>query len=96
MTCVEEAGDVRMRQSCQNLPFRQETAAERGIVRAGAQELYRDCLRDLAIDAFGKINGSHAAAAEEILEPVPAALHVPGVVDSRQSRLRHLADVPLQ
>src|SRR5205085_5801147 len=48
MTCVQEACNVGMRQTREDLSFDQEALPEHGIIASGPQELHGDVLRNLA------------------------------------------------
>src|SRR5271167_8498 len=66
MASVQQTRDVGMRKSRQYLTLHEKALSQRGMVRAGPQELHGYPLRYLAIDTFGQMDGAHAAAAQEV------------------------------
>jgi hypothetical protein len=91
MPCVKESRDIGMRQHRQNLAFGTKALSDGLVLDTCSQELDRDLLADLAIDAFSKINGAHPSTADERPQTVWAALRT-RVVEARENMLGRLAE----
>ena len=61
---VEQARDVRMFETREDLPLAQETRLHRIGIHAALDDLQRGALLELSVGAFGEQHHAHAAAAE--------------------------------
>ena len=71
---IEQAGDVRMAEAREDLPFAGEARAQAGIAESGAQQFQRDAAFVQAVGAHGQPDLAHAAFAQRHDEPVRADL----------------------
>ena len=61
---IEQAGDVRVRQAGENLPFELEAAKGVGILIADVDQLDRRFLLELPVGALAEVDRPHAAPAQ--------------------------------
>src|SRR5688500_12192999 len=69
---VQQAGDVRMIQSGQNLALGAKTAQDEVRIHAALDQFDRDALVELLVNADRFINSAHTAAANLALDTIGA------------------------
>ncbi len=77
---VQDAGDIRMIETSQDLPLAVETADQVAGVETPLEDFDRHLLTVRAVDAAGEVDHAHAAPGHDALEPVgPEPLPFPVV-----------------
>ncbi len=71
-TAVEEARDVRVLERRQHLPLDAEAPLQIGVGDGAPDDLDRDLLLELAVDALGEVDRAHPAPPELAQDPVGA------------------------
>ena len=72
MAGIQHAGDIRMGERRQDLPLLEEALALR-VAGAWRKQLHGETLGHFAIGALGQIDRAHAAASDQVQQPVGAA-----------------------
>src|SRR5262249_15960730 len=67
---IEQECNARVVERSQYLAFREETLPYAGIIRAWRQQLHGDFSCYLAVHSLGGVDGSHAAATQNLAEMV--------------------------
>jgi hypothetical protein len=69
---IEQAGDIRMAQPCEDLPFGAESSGKLGCGVRAAHELDRNEGIVFAVGALGEVDRAHSAVADQVEETIGA------------------------